>query len=317
MKYRNVIVTGSIAYDTIMSMPGRFKEHILPDKLHIINVSFIMKTLRREFGGTGGNIAYSLSLLTIPTHLIGAVGNDFGEYHAHLHSLSHLNITGIREHDTVATAAGFVMTDQDDNQIWGFYEGAMKRSRGISLRRQLGTRTFLVIAPNDPAAMMRYVREAVSLRVPFLFDPAFNIPHFSITDLRFAVAHALVVIGNDYEISLLRKRLKFTSSQLFTDDRIVITTLGAKGSQMRQGKEKFDISPARPKNTNDPTGAGDAYRAGFIAGFVRGYPLTVCGRMGSVAAVYTVEKHGTQTHRFTVQEFEKRYLKNYGEQLHL
>lgn len=307
--YKRIVVTGSLAYDHIMSMPGKFSDHIMPDKLHILNVSFIMQTFRREFGGTGGNIAYSLASLEIPTALVGSSGNDFSEYALHLKRLRYLDISGVQVVKNTPTAQGFVTTDRDDNQIWGFYEGAMKYSSRISLKDILRPDDFLVIAPNDPVATINYAKEATKLNIPYMFDPAFNIPHFTKSDLESSVNNATIVIGNDYEIELIKRKLSLKS--LPRTQKIWITTLGSKGSTINQDSNEWKIPPAKPKNTSDPTGAGDAYRAGFLAGYVKALPLDRCGKMGSLSAAYTVEAYGTQTHKFTVGEFQKRFDKNF------
>lgn len=316
MKFSKIVITGSLAFDHIMSMPGRFKDHILPEKIHILNISFIMTTLRKEYGGTAGNQAYNLTLLGIKPKMAAAAGSDFSDYKKHLIK-SRVDISGVKIFKDVLTATGFVTTDKDDNQIWGFYEGAMKHSVKLNVKKWLSKKTFLVIAPNEPRAMMKYVREAVSIGAEFLFDPAFIIPHFTKKDLRLALGKAKIIIGNDYEIALIRKRAQVSDDFLTNKGKTLITTLGAKGSIIQRGKERIKIPAARAKNTSDPTGAGDAYRAGFLAGYLRGLSLSICGRMGSLAAVYTVEKYGTQTHRFTIREFERRYENNFEEKISL
>ncbi|MBU0569564.1 carbohydrate kinase family protein [Patescibacteria group bacterium] len=313
--FKRVVVTGSLSFDHIMGMPTRFADHIMPDKLHVLNVSFIMKRFRREFGGTGGNIAHTLSLLKIPTLLVATAGNDFAPYKKHLRKFKTLDISGIKIYKSQTTANGFVMTDQDDNQIWGFYEGAMKNASKINLEKFLKPGDFLVIAPNDPSAMASYVKTASKLKIPFMFDPAFNIPHFSKNDLRFGVQNAEIVIGNDYENELIQRQLGWTKKQLLNSTKVLITTLGAKGSKINHNGKTISIPNAKPSDTSDPTGAGDCYRAGFMAGYVKGFTLEMCGKMGSISSVYTVEKYGTQTHRFTQKEFIKRYEQNFKEKI--
>lgn len=312
MDFRPVVVTGSLSYDHIMAMPGRFSDHILPDKIHMLNVSFIMQTFRREFGGTGGNIAYSLGLLGVPVRLVAAAGNDFEPYRAHFQRVSTVDISGVRAFATLSTAQGFAMTDRDDNQIWGFYQGAMGESSRLSVTKALKGAQFLIVGPNDVGAMIKYAREAQSKKVPYLFDPAFNIVHFTKKDLRQSLEGAAIIIGNDYEIHLIKDRLQLTDDWLRKGNKIVITTRGSKGSLIWHGKKQWKIPVAKIKNASDPTGAGDAYRAGFMAGIVKGYSLDVCGRMGAVAAAYTVEKYGTQTHTFTLKQFYQRYEASFG-----
>lgn len=306
-----------MAYDYIMRMPGKFKDHIMPDKIHILNVSFIMKSFQREYGGTGGNIAYSLSLLEVPTLLVAAVGNDSKEYLEHLGKYKNLDLSGVKKYKE-KTARGFVTTDSDDNQIWGFYEGAMKFADEVNLIDHFQDGDFLVVAPNDPKAMMKYVKQAQQQGIPYMFDPAFNIPHFRVRDLINAVEHAKVLIGNDYEIQLIEKRLHERSAKnILNDMDILITTLGPKGVRIVDKNSVMKIPPAKPENTSDPTGAGDAFRAGFLAGLYYSNELLDAGRMGAVNAVYTVEKYGTQTHDFDKKEFLKRFSSNYESQISL
>lgn len=300
-----------MAYDHIMSMPGKFRDHIMPEKIHVLNVSFIMQTFRKEFGGTAGNIAYNLALLKIPTILAAAAGSDFEPYNKHLGKLSKLT-KRIKIFKNETTATGFVITDHDDNQIWGFYQGAMKYSQKLSLSKVVKPGDFLVVAPNDPKAMMEYVRKSINSGIPYLFDPAFNIPHFTISDLKTAISNCQILIGNDYEIELICKRLSTKKEKLVNNDQILITTLGAKGSEIIYDKKTYIIPAAKAKNISDPTGAGDAYRAGFLAGYINDLPILECGRMGATAAVYTVEKYGTQTHTFSLSSFRKRYQENFG-----
>lgn len=315
--FKKIVVTGSLAYDHIMSMPGRFKDQIMPDKLHLLNVSFIMNTFRQEFGGTGGNIAYGLSLLNTHCVLVAAAGGDFYLYKKHLANVKNIDLLGVKIFKKDKTARGFVTTDRDDNQIWGFYEGAMKNSSKILLKPYLNKGSLLMVAPNDPVAMMSYVNEAVNLKVPYIFDPAFNISHFTLSDLKKAVKNSDILIGNDYEITLIKRRLKLSSANLLKNCHLLITTLGSKGSVIESENENIRIPSAVAQNESDPTGAGDAYRAGFLAGYVRNLSLKICGRMGALAAVYTVEKYGTQTHKFTLSQFQQRYLENFDDELPL
>jgi adenosine kinase len=308
--FKRIVVTGSLAYDHIMSMPGSFSDHIMPDKIHILNVSFIMETFKKEFGGTAGNISYSLGLLGVPTLIVASAGDDFRDYLKHLKTIKSLDVTGIKVFKDIPTAQGFVTTDKNDNQIWGFYEGAMRKNRAIVLSEFLKSGDFVVISPNDPVATIQFVTESVQRNIPYLFDPAFNTPHLTKEELESSVKNASIVIGNDYEIELIKRRLGLRN--LPQTKQIWITTLGSRGSIIRMGRREWEIPPAKPKSVVDPTGAGDAYRAGFLSGFVRDLPLGVCGRLGSLTAAYTVERQGTQTHRFSVEEFKDRFEMNFG-----
>lgn len=256
-----------------------------------------------------------MGLLGIPNVLIAAVGNDFAEYRKHLAKIKQIDTSGVSVFKNELTARGFVTTDRDDNQIWGFYEGAMKLSKTISASQHLTKNTILVIAPNDPIATLKYVGEAIDARVSYVFDPAFNIPYFSRRDLKKAIQHSEILIGNDYEIQLIQERLKCTKSELVKLSGMLITTLGAKGSRIETSSSTITIPPAKPEDQSDPTGAGDAFRAGFLVGYACGLSLDICGRMGSIASVYTVEKYSTQTHLFTKSSFSRRYKSNFGKSL--
>lgn len=311
MERISVVVTGSLAFDHIMNLPGVFSDYIMPDKIHQLNVSFLVDTLRKEFGGTGGNIAYNLALLGIKVKIVAAAGSDSDEYISWL-AKHKIDVSEIKKFKDVLTAAGFVITDKQDNQIWNFYGGAMRQAGKLQVtsnKKQIKP-ALVIIAPNDPKAMIRYVKECQQKHWDYLFDPAFYIPTLSRKDLAMAVSGAKIVIGNDYEVALLRNKLQATSYKPQAN-QILITTLGDQGSVVKQGENEWRIPAAKVKAVVDPTGAGDAYRAGFVAGYLQGLALKVCGRMGAVCAAYTVEKYGTQTHKFSRKEFKQRYAANF------
>lgn len=307
-----IFVTGSVSFDQVMSMPGRFADYLQPEKLHILNVSFLMETFSRHFGGTAANQAYTLALLGYRPKLAAAVGRDFGSYRSHLVKAG-VDLSLVKKVKDV-TATGWAMTDRDNNQVWGFYSGAMKQAHSLSLAGKLTGEDWLVITPNDPRAMVNYIHQAKLSGAKILFDPAVQIPRFTKDQLRLGIAGAKIVIGNDYEIALLLKASGLDQDEI-TDHAILISTGGAKGSLVITAKEKILIPIAKARTAVDPTGAGDAYRSGFLAGFIKGLSLPVCGRMGALAAAYTVEKFGTQTHHFTVAQFKKRYKLNFGHEL--
>ncbi|OGG01947.1 hypothetical protein A2Z33_01470 [Candidatus Gottesmanbacteria bacterium RBG_16_52_11] len=296
-----------------MDFPGRFADRIMPDKIHRISLSFLVDKLAKQFGGTAGNIAYTLRLLDVTPVILSVAGNDFAPYESFLKSrdISTGLITVVRR---VTTSAYFVVTDREDNQIGSFYTGATKYYRTLSVADAVRNRNigFAVLAPTDPAAMRQYVTQCRTLGLPYLYDPAFQIDTFSAAELKSAIKGAAILIGNDYEISLIEQKLGISHEELILYMPVLITTLGSKGSVIETRKKHIHIRPAKPVSVSDPTGAGDAYRAGFLAGYVRGYDLVTCGQMGSVAAVYTVEKYGTVTHKFTSSAFTERYRLNYG-----
>lgn len=310
------IVTGSLGYDYIMNFNGCFADRIMPDRLHQISLSFLADKLTKNIGGTAGNLAYTLKLLGAEPYIISTGGHDFADYDTFLKKFD-IDRSGIRIARDEPTSSYHVVTDRDDNQIGAFYTGAMKHNKELSLGEN-DQQKFLIIGPNDPDAMKIYVTEARKLGFRYMYDPAFQTDNMTPEELRFAIEGAEIVIGNDYEIALIEQKLGISHEELLVmGPKAVITTLGAKGSIIESRREAIAIKPAKAKNVSDPTGAGDAYRGGFIAGYVRGLPLDVCGQMGAVAAVYTVEKYGTVTHQYTKAEFVERYVQTYGGSLSL
>lgn len=296
-----------------MDFSGYFADRIMPDKIHSLSLSFLVNNLHKQFGGTAGNIAFSLQLLGERSHIVAPVGNDFSLYMEFLKS-HHIDTTGIINKKNSQTSSYFVLTDKDDNQIGSYYVGAMKYATQCHLKTLLSNKNdqFVIISPNDPKAMMQYVHECIETQTSYLFDPAFQIATLSTKDLILGITHAAIVIGNDYEIALMEKQLHVTHQQFITQVHTVITTLGPKGSIVEQGNKRISILSAKVSAVVDPTGAGDAYRGGFMAGYLRGFDLKTCGQMGSVAAAYTVEKYGTMTHVYTKKQFAARYQKNYN-----
>lgn len=309
-----ITVTGSLAFDYIMDFPGIFSEHIMPDKIHTLNLSFLVNTLNKQFGGTAGNIAYNLALLKSPASIVGTVGHDFSEYSEFLKN-SGVDISNIKILEDKFSSSAFIMTDKQDNQITAFHPGAMTESSSQSLE-DVKTE-FVVISPNDPKAMVKFASECKNKKIPYMLDPGMQLPSLDKNDLKNMLNGAAILIGNDYEIELLSNKIQVTSNKLLEDVEILIITLGKMGSIIQKGEQLVDVKPCKPKEVLDPTGAGDAYRAGFLAGFIKKFDLKVCGQMGSVAACYAIEKYGTTQHKFTVEEFKERYRKNFGEELKL
>ncbi|MFZ2024845.1 MAG: PfkB family carbohydrate kinase [Microgenomates group bacterium] len=305
-----IVVTGSIGYDYIMGFQGKISDRIMPDKIHTISLSLLADKLHKQFGGTAGNIAYSLKLLGVEPIVQTYAGNDFASYrefwNKHAIATHHVAIDQKNSSGTY-----FVVTDQADNQIGAYYKGALVRNTSLHLSGIHERFELVVISANEPKAMVQYVTECAKQKIPYMYDPSFQIGNFSKKELYDGVRHAAMLIGNDYEIALLEKRLEITHSDLLALCPIVITTLGAKGSLIETREKRIPIRPAKVKAIVDPTGAGDAYRSGFLGGFTRGFDLKTCGQMGSIAAVYTVEEFGTQTHMYTKKEFCTRYKKNY------
>ena len=305
-----IIVTGTLGYDYIMDFAGRFADRIMPDKIHKISLSFLVDKLSKNFGGTAGNIAYSLKLLGENPLIVAPAGDDFGPYAVFLKKHS-VDTRGIKIYPKEMTGSYFVVTDKEDNQIGSFYSGATRHAKELTVSGA----AFALIAPTQPEAMKKYVLECKKDKIPYLYDPAFQIDSFSKEELREGITGAEIFIGNDYEIALVEQKLGISHEELRTMVPVLITTLGSKGSIVETRNESIHIRPAKPKKITDPTGAGDAYRSGFLAGFLHKLPLVVCGQMGSVAAVYSVETYGTATHYYTREAFNKRYKENYGKSL--
>ncbi len=306
-----VLVTGTLGFDYIMDFPGRFADRIMPEKIHNLSLSFIVDTLTKQFGGTAGNIAYTLKLLEVEPWILAPVGSDFAPYATHLKKHK-IPLSYVSVHKDVVTSSYFVMTDKQDNQIGSFYLGATKYAKKLHIRDMKKKPPFVIISPTEPSAMNQSVSECQAEHISYLYDPAFQIGSLSVDDLHTGIGGARMLIGNDYEIALIERKLDISHEELIAMVPVLITTLGSRGSIIETHTEAIHVKPAKPTSTTDPTGAGDAYRAGLVAGLVRGYDLAVCGQMGSVAAVYTVETYGTQTHTFTKKEFMKRYKENYG-----
>ena len=308
---KNIVVTGSLAFDYIMDFPGSYGEHILPDKIKTLSVSFLVQNLNKNFGGTAGNIAYSLALLDQPPTILASAGKkDFDEYLSHLKTIS-INTDRLNIVDNEFTATAYIMTDKNNCQIAGFYPGAMTHDEKLHLEK-IDTQ-FVVAAPTIPQAMINFIATAKKKNIPFLFDPAQALPRLTKDHLLYGVDGAEIVIGNDYEIALILEKTGLSKKEILNKTKILITTLGPEGSVIEAKNQRMTVGIVKPTKIVDPTGAGDAYIAGFIAGYTRQLPLQICGQLGATAAVYAIEQYGTQNHRFTMEEFNDRYKRSFGE----
>ena len=310
----SVVCTGSIAYDYILSFKGRFKDHILADKTHILNLSFLVDDLRKHRGGVAGNYAYNLSLLGYPASVLATAGSDAAEYRDWLMARG-VDCRGLRLLEGEITATGFTTTDLDDNQLTGYYGGAMGRAAMLGVDDASPGAEALIVGPNDPAAMMRLVKECRDRGLPFVFDPAHQLPRLSAEDVTEGARGAWILIGNDYELELIMERTGHTMDGLIELAQIVVTTLGREGSRIATKHGVVEIPPAPARRESDPTGAGDAYRAGLVAGLLRGLEIDQAGRVASLAATYAVEQVGTVEHSYTFDEFSKRYHEAFGASL--
>ncbi len=307
----SVVCTGSIAYDYILSFKGRFKDHILADKTHILNLSFLVDDLRKRRGGVAGNYAFNLSLLGYPAAVLATAGADAAEYRDWLVARG-IDCQGLRLLEDEITATGFTTTDMDDNQLTGYYGGAMRRAAMLGLDDATPGAEALIVGPNDPAAMIRLVRECRDRGLPFVFDPAHQLPRLSADEVTEGSRGAWILIGNDYELELIMQRTGQDAAGLLTLAEIVVTTLGRTGSRIATRTGTVDIPAAPAQRESDPTGAGDAYRAGLVAGLLRGLDLEAAGRVASLAATYVVEQVGTVEHSYTSTEFSERYKAAFG-----
>jgi adenosine kinase len=307
----NIVVTGSVAFDHIMDFPGRFKEHILPDKVHMLSVSFLVDNLKKVRGGCAANIAYNLALLGERPKMVATVGDDFAEYRAWLEEHG-VDTSGTRVVTGDFTASCFITTDLDDNQITGFYTGAMRAAGSVSLRESLQPGDVAIISPNDPGAMTRYPGECRELGAAWVYDPGQQIVRLSGEDILDGVSGARCVIGNDYEMALIQEKAGRTPEAMLELSETVIVTRGEHGSTIMTRDGEVEIPAAKARRVLDPTGAGDAYRAGVLLGLMRGDPPERYGRVASLAAVYAVEEYGTQAHSYTRAEFAARYREAFG-----
>ena len=312
------MVTGSVAFDYLMTFPGRFVEHLIPDRLSRLSVSFLVDEMRRVPGGCAPNIAYSLALLGETPLLFATAGRDAGEYRDRLEREG-VDVSGLRLHDDVFTASFFVSTDRDQNQIASFYTGAMARAGDLSIEA-LDARSIalVVISPNDPAAMARYAAECRALDIPFLYDPSQQVARLTGEELREGMDGASIVIVNDYEFGILTHKTGLAREEIEERTPVLVVTHGADGSTISAAEEKGGAWRAQvpaaklEREALDPTGVGDAFRAGLIRGLRIGAPWGVAGRMGSVAAVYALEAIGPQPERYSKEQFRERYARNFG-----
>ena len=304
------LICGSIAYDTIMVFKDQFKNHILPDKLHILNVAFLVPDMRREFGGCAGNIAYNLKLLGGDPLIMATVGDDHAPYTARLDKLG-LARTHVREVEDAFTAQAFITTDLDDNQITAFHPGAMN----FSHQNHVGDAkdvTLGIVAPDGRDGMLQHAREFNAAGIPFIFDPGQGLPMFNGDELLQFVELAEYVTVNDYEAELLQQRTGKSLVQLAQKVKALIVTLGAKGSVIHAGGKTFDIPCVKPDAVLDPTGCGDAFRAGLLYGITHSMDWAVTGRLASLIGAIKIAQRGPQNHNFTRESIAALYKANFG-----
>ena len=312
---KNILVTGSLAYDYIMNFKERFADHILPDKVHILNVSFGVDNLSKQLGGTAGNIAYNLALLGEKPTIAATAGKDFTEYDKWLQD-NNIITDHIKVLPKEYTASAHIITDADDNQITSFHAGAMLGNNGSLTDVLEKVKPVLaIVAPDCKDGMIKHAQELREAKISYIFDPGQGMPLFNKEELLSMITGSQVAIFNDYELQLFMDKTGLSRDKVKNLTKYLIVTLGGKGSIIYNDGQEYEIPAAKPKNTSDPTGAGDAYRAGIIKGLLHKLPIEVMGRIAALTSIYTVELYGTQTHRFTMEEFKERYKKNFGEEL--
>jgi adenosine kinase len=306
----NIIVTGSIAYDYLMSFPGKFTEHLMPEHVTRVSLSFLVDSMDKRRGGCGPNIAYTLALLGERPRLMATAGQDFADYRDWLEAAG-IDTSMVREVPGKFTASFFCSTDQDNNQIASFYTGAMANAAELSFRTA-GSCDLAIISPNDPAAMLQYAEECRTIGIPFIFDPGQQCARMSADELREGIEGAFIVICNDYEFELIRQKTRLDVGDIRTASRTLVVTRGEHGCRIHAMDDDFSIPAVTPHRVVDPTGVGDAFRGGFMKGLATGAGFETCGRLGSVAAAYALEHLGGLNHAYTYEEFAARYEEHFG-----
>jgi adenosine kinase len=305
------LICGSVAYDTILIFPDRFKAHILPDKIHILNVAFLVPEMRREFGGCAANIAYSLTLLGDRALPMAAAGHDFGPYRERLRSLG-IPLEHVTVIDTAFTAQAFITTDLDDNQITAFHPGAMQHAHVNKVSDVAEGIAVGIVAPDGRQAMIEHAAQFATAKIPFIFDPGQGLPMFNGDELEEFIEQADWVAVNDYEWGMLTQKTGLTEAAVAERVKALIVTRGAEGSVIHTREGTLTIPCAKPKAVVDPTGCGDAYRAGLIHGLLHDLDWETTGRLASLLGSIKIESRGPQNHAFTRAELLARYRENFG-----
>jgi adenosine kinase len=306
----SIVVTGSIAFDYLMSFPGKFTEHFLPEHMNRVSLSFLVDTMDKRRGGCAPNIAYTLALLGERPLLMATAGEDFGEYRRWLDAAG-IDTGLVKQVDGKFCASFFCSTDVNNNQIASFYTGAMADAGQLSFRT-VPDCGLAIISPNDPGAMVQYAEECRALGIRHIFDPGQQCARMSGDELRDGVVGATIVIVNDYELELLRQKTDLGEEDILAKSEALIVTRGEHGSSVFTREGRADVAAVTPYRIVDPTGVGDAYRGGLMKGLALGLPYDVSARMGSVAAAYALEHLGGQSHAYTWDEFRARYEQHFG-----
>ena len=305
-----LIVTGSIAFDYLMSFPGRFTEHLLPEHFSRVSLSFLVDSMDKRRGGCAPNIAYTLALLGERPYLMATAGQDFGDYRRWLEAAG-VDTSLVKEIEGKFTASFFCNTDEANNQIASFYTGAMAHAAELSFRT-VDRPDLVIISPNDPAAMVQYSDECRALGIRYMFDPGQQCARMSGDELREGIVGAALVICNDYEFELIRQKTGMNEADILEKSEVLIITKGEKGSSILERGKQTDVPAVEPTRIADPTGVGDAFRGGFMKGLATGAGYDVCAQLGSVAATYALEHLGGSSHAYSHAEFTERYESHFG-----
>ncbi|MGD9386637.1 MAG: carbohydrate kinase family protein [Gammaproteobacteria bacterium] len=306
----SALICGSIAYDNIMVFQGRFQDQILPDQIHMLNVSFLVPALRREFGGCAANIAYNLRLLGETGYPMATVGRDFGPYRDWLREQG-VSLAYVRELPDSWTAVAYITTDLADNQITAFHPGAMQHAHLNTVPAAAGIRWGMV-SPDGRQGMIEHAEQFAAAGIPFVFDPGQGLPMFGAEELTRFIELADVVAVNDYEASMLSQRTGLDEAGIAGRVRAYVVTRGAEGSVIIAGDRRYEIPPAAPEAVVDPTGCGDAYRAGLLFGLLRDADWETAGRIASLMGAIKVECAGTQNHALDAESFGERFSASFG-----
>lgn len=308
----DILLTGSVAYDYLMTFPGLFKEQILPERLESISLSFLVESMSRQRGGVAPNIAYTMALLGTRPRVMATVGEDFEEYRAWLESKG-VDTALMKVIPGVFTASFFATTDQSNAQIASFYPGAMGHAGSQSLKDLPSKPELVLVSPNEPGAMTKFAAESRDLGIPYLYDPSQQVLRLKGEELARDMEGAHLLFCNDYEFGLISKKTGWDLAQILKHVKVVVVTRGKDGASLYTNGDEYQIPIVPPDEIIDPTGVGDAFRGGFLAGYSRGVDWKLCGEIGSLAAAYCLEQNGPQSHSYTRDEFVARFRKHFDD----
>lgn len=309
----DIVLTGSVAFDYLMFFPGRFRDHILADRLERLSLSFLVESLVRRPGGIAANVAYTMALLGEQPTVMATVGKDFEEYRAELEARG-VDTSGIVTVPDLFTASFFVNTDTTNAQIASFYSGAMERASQLRFADLPDLPALALISANDPTAMENYIHECRQLGLPYVYDPSQQTVRLDGDKLREGISGCLALFVNDYEFGLIEEKTGLTVADILQNSQFVVITKGEHGAEIHTGEGILNIPAVEPKQMVDPTGVGDAFRAGFLTGYLHQLGFERCGQMGSVAAAYCLESEGPQGHEFDLPDFLSRFRHHFSDE---